>query len=212
MTVRELLAFCRPLYPDWDQALAERLTLQFDLPSDRPLGKLSRGMRMKAALLSCLAYRPELMVLDEPFGGLDPLVRDDFIQGLLEIPGDDRPRTFVISSHDIDEVERLADDVGFLAAGNLLVHEPADALRARFRAIEITGYSPITPPSPPPEGWTEVRQASQNVIRFVCKSFGQNEDDRIRGWFPGAAVSVHPMTLREIFLVLARAQRGKGAL
>jgi ABC-2 type transport system ATP-binding protein len=104
MTVSQLLAFCRPLYPTWDDGLATRLRGQFDLPGDRPIKKLSRGMRMKAALLSSLSYRPELMVLDEPFGGLDPLVRDDFIQGLLEIPGDDRPRTFIVSSHDIDEV------------------------------------------------------------------------------------------------------------
>ena len=212
MTTSQLLSFCRPLYPSWDQSLATRLAAQFDLPVDRALSKLSRGMRMKAALLSCLAYRPELMVLDEPFRGLDPLVRDDFIQGLLEIPGDDRPRTFIVSSHDIDEVERLADDVGFLAAGNLLVHEPADALRRRFRSIEIVGPSTIKPPSPPTEGWTEVKQASENVVRFVCTSFGGEEEGRIRARFPGATISIQAMTLREIFLVLARAERGKGAL
>ena len=133
MTVAQLLAYCAPLYPTWDPALAARLLTLFDLPADRPIKKFSRGMRMKAALLSNLAFRPELMVLDEPFSGLDPLVRDEFISGLLELPADDRPRTFVVSSHDIDEVEKLCDDVGFMAAGRLLVHEPADALRARFR-------------------------------------------------------------------------------
>ncbi len=213
MTVSEFLGFCRPFYPTWDKDLAARLTVQFDLPSDRPLSKLSRGMRMKAALLSGLAYRPELMVLDEPFGGLDPLVRDDFIQGLLELPGDDRPRTFIVSSHDIDEVERLADDVGFLAGGRLLVHEPADALRGRFRLVEVVGGAPVSLPSPLPSGWLEAKQPSENVVRFVCSSFEPSGGEvQIASVFPGAQVSVQAMMLQEIFLVLARMNRGKGAL
>jgi ABC-2 type transport system ATP-binding protein len=211
MTVSQLLAFCRPLYPTWDDGLATRLRGQFDLPGDRPIKKLSRGMRMKAALLSSLSYRPELMVLDEPFGGLDPLVRDDFIQGLLEIPGDDRPRTFIVSSHDIDEVERLADQVGFLAAGRLLVHESADALRGRFRTVEVVGTQAVSSPSPVPAGWTEVKQPAENVIQFVCNSFDPAEGDGgIRARFPGSGVTVHAMTLAEIFLVLARTHRESG--
>ena len=211
MTVSQLLAYCRPLYPTWDDGLAARLQGQFDLPGDRPIKKLSRGMRMKAALLSNLSYRPELMVLDEPFGGLDPLVRDDFIQGLLEIPGDDRPRTFIVSSHDIDEVERLADQVGFLAAGRLLVHESADALRGRFRTVEVVGTQAVSSPSPVPAGWTEVKQPAENVIQFVCNSFDPAEGDGgIRARFPGSGITVHAMTLAEIFLVLARTHRESG--
>src|SRR6188474_852043 len=84
MTVRQLLDYCRPFYPSWDPALEAKLLTQFDLPSERKLKQLSRGMKMKAALLSTLAYRPKLLVLDEPFSGLDPVVRDDFTRGLLE--------------------------------------------------------------------------------------------------------------------------------
>jgi ABC-2 type transport system ATP-binding protein len=156
MTVAQFIGFCRPLYPTWDSGLERRLLSSFELPLDRPLRKLSRGMQMKAALLSSLAYRPELMVLDEPFSGLDPLVRDDFIQGLLELPGDDRPRTIVVSSHDIDEVERLVDDVGYLSGGRLLVHETADGLRGRFRSVEVVGPGAAGAPggdgSPVPRG------------------------------------------------------------
>lgn len=151
------------------------------------------------------------MVLDEPFGGLDPLVRDDFIQGLLEIPGDDRPRTFIVSSHDIDEVERLADNVGFLANGRLLVHEPADALRARFRLVEVVGQGPVPLPAATPDGWVEVKRASESVVRFVCTAFGTGAESAILARFPGAAVAFRGMTLQEIFLVLARMHRGKEA-
>jgi ABC-2 type transport system ATP-binding protein len=209
MTVAQLLDYCRPLYPTWDEALARRLLALFALPADRPLKKLSRGMRMKASLLSNLSFRPELMVLDEPFSGLDPLVRDDFIQGLLELPGDDRPRTIIVSSHDIDEVERLADDVGFLAAGRLLVHEPADALRGRFRRIEIVGNKVAAQvPASIPNGWLEVRRPSDNVLQFVHSAFSQAATEaELIAAFPTSSLAVRAMTLREIFLVLARQQQ-----
>jgi ABC-2 type transport system ATP-binding protein len=212
MTVAQLLAYCRPLYPTWDEALATRLLALFDLPADRALKKLSRGMKMKAALLSNLAFRPELMVLDEPFSGLDPLVRDDFIQGLLELPDDDRPRTFVVSSHDIDEVERLCDDVGFMAAGRLLIHEPGDALRARFRHIEIVREAIAARAVAPPTTWREARQPAANVLQFVHTAFaGDTTERELAAQFPNASVTLRTMSLREIFLVLARQQRSDTA-
>ncbi len=208
MTVAQLLAYCRPLYPTWDEALAVRLLTMFDLPADRAIKKLSRGMKMKAALLSNLAFRPELMVLDEPFSGLDPLVRDEFIQGLLELPTDDRPRTFVVSSHDIDEVEKLADQVGFMAAGRMLVHESADGLRARFRRVEILGDDLAGPVGAPPPAWSEIRQPAPNVLQFVHSAFAAaTTAGELAARFPRAEVTFRAMSLREIFLVLARQQR-----
>jgi len=85
MTVKQFLDYCRPLYPNWDSDFEARLAREFDLPPATKLKDLSRGMRVKAALLSSLAYRPKLVILDEPFSGLDPLVRDEFIRGLLEL-------------------------------------------------------------------------------------------------------------------------------
>ena len=111
MTVGYFLAYLKPFYPTWDDARAEELLRQFDLPRDRKLKHLSRGMKMKAALASSLAYRPKLIVLDEPFSGLDPLVRDEFIEGLLESAGE---ATILISSHDLAEIESFASHVGYL--------------------------------------------------------------------------------------------------
>lgn len=212
MTVGQLNAYCRPLYPTWDRELERRLMMAFDLPADRPLKKLSRGMSMKAALLTNLAFRPELMILDEPFSGLDPLVRDDFIQGLLELPGDDRPRTVVVSSHDIDEVERLADDVGFLADGRMLVHEPADTLRGRFRSVEIVGPG-LAGPSPggTPAAWLEVGRPAENVMRLVHSAFTPASETELGQTFPGCRVTARAMSLREIFLVLARGHQARSA-
>src|SRR5262245_58104796 len=75
MTVAGLLSYCKPFYPDWDDAVASRLIGLLRLPLDRRLSELSRGVRLKAALVSSLAYRPRLLILDEPFSGLDVLVR-----------------------------------------------------------------------------------------------------------------------------------------
>ena len=85
MTAEQLCAFCKPLYPTWDDELCERLLIQFALPRKSRLRSFSRGMRMKAALVVALAFRPKLLVLDEPFSGLDPVVRDELIEGILEM-------------------------------------------------------------------------------------------------------------------------------
>ena len=85
MTVRRLIHYCKAFYPTWDDAFCDRLLEQFQLPLDRPIKSLSRGMRMKATLVSSLVYRPRLLILDEPFTGLDVLVRDEFVRGVLEL-------------------------------------------------------------------------------------------------------------------------------
>ena len=108
MTMRGPARLLRAVLPDVGRAFADDLRKRLDVPLDRTIKAFSRGMRMKAALLSSLAYRPRLLVLDEPFAGLDALVRDEFIQGILELAEEARWSVF-ISSHDIDEVERLAD-------------------------------------------------------------------------------------------------------
>ena len=110
MTVDYLMAYLKPFYPTWDDGRAQELLKAFELPGDRKLKHLSRGMRMKAALASSLAYRPKLLVLDEPFTGLDPLVRDEFIEGLVGIAQD---TTMLISSHDLAEIESFATHIGF---------------------------------------------------------------------------------------------------
>ena len=146
---------------------------QYDLPLRRKLGKLSRGMRMKAALVSALAFHPKLIVLDEPFGGLDPLVRDELVEGLLERAPES---TIFISSHDLSEFEKVASHVGYLEGGRLHFSEEMGALVERFREVELTFEA--TPPRPenPPASWMQI-DASSAVVRFVESRF---DDARTR--------------------------------
>jgi len=111
MTVGGMLDYFRPFYPNWDRKLEQQLVRQFDLPLNRKLKHLSRGMKMKASFASSLAYRPSLIILDEPFSGLDPLVRNELIEGLIERASE---TTIFLSSHDLAEIESFSSHVGYL--------------------------------------------------------------------------------------------------
>jgi ABC-2 type transport system ATP-binding protein len=201
MTVSQLLAYCQPFYPSWDAALCASLVRQFDLPPDVAIARLSRGMRVKAALVSSLAYRPKLLVLDEPFSGLDPSVRDELVRGVLELAGEEQ-WSVLISSHDVDEVERLVDAVAFIDAGRLLLSEPLAELQARFRLVEVTIEN--GQPPPPLESWIAL-ETSGRIVRFVETRYREGESERaLAEMFPTAQVDVQPMTLREIFVALVR--------
>ena len=127
MTPSQLIAYVKPFYSTWDDALCRKLQQDLALTAETPLRALSRGTRMKVALLISLAYRPELIILDEPFTGLDPLVRDELIRALLELTGEHHWTT-LISSHDIDEIERLADSIAYIDNGRIVFTESVQAL------------------------------------------------------------------------------------
>jgi ABC-2 type transport system ATP-binding protein len=209
MTVQQLIDFCRPMYPNWDPAFCSSLLAGFDLPLDRKLGRLSRGMRMKASLLTSLAYHPRLLVMDEPFTGLDPLVRDEVIRGLLELTGQEK-WTIFISSHDIDEVERLADWVGVINAGKIHLAESAASLQQRFRTVECVVPTGARLPANLPKPWL-IAEMTEHTVRFVDSAFEPGASEaRIAEVFPGSIdLTVSEMSLRDIFLALARTFRMK---
>ncbi|MCF7816622.1 MAG: ABC transporter ATP-binding protein [Kiritimatiellales bacterium] len=207
MTVPQLMAYCKPMYPTWDDAFCKKLLAQFGLPNDVKLKNMSRGMKVKAMLLSSLAYRPKLLVLDEPFSGLDPLVRDEFIRGILELTETEGWSVF-ISSHDIDEVERLADWVGFIDKGTLHVSESIESLQARFRQIEVALPDGFKIPKELPKEWL-VPEQSGHAYRFVDSQVGNGSAERFRSIFPAIGnMDPQPLSLREIYLTLARHVKG----
>jgi len=204
MTIAYLLAYLKPFYPTWDDTRAAQLIRQFDLPLDRQLRHLSRGMRMKVALASSLAYHPRLLIMDEPFSGLDPLVREDLIDGLLESAGE---TTILISSHDLGEIESFASHIGYLDRGRLQFSEEMTSLAARFREVEvIVDSAPLLPLDRPwPDHWLRT-ETSPALVRFVETRFDpERTADEIRRLFGDVRnISAHPMPLRSIFVTLAR--------
>ena len=209
MTVGYFMQFLRPFYPAWDDGLATALLRQFQLPLDRKLKHLSRGMRMKAALASSLAYRPKLIVLDEPFTGLDPLVRDELIEGLLARAEE---TTIFISSHDLAEIESFASHIGYLDAGRLQFSEELETLRARFREVVITLDGPHALPSDAPREWLQI-ESSGAVLRFIDTQYDEaRTPEQVRSLFPNVRdIAANGMPLRSIFVALAKARRAIAA-
>jgi ABC-2 type transport system ATP-binding protein len=205
MTVGAMLDYFRPFYPTWDNALEQQLVRQFDLPLKRNLKHLSRGMKMKAAFASSLAYRPALIVLDEPFSGLDPLVRDELIEGLIERAPE---TTIFLSSHDLAEIESFSSHIGYLQSGQLLFSEEMAVLGNRFRDVTITLTSPSPLPVNLPATWLE-SQTADCVLRFVQSDYSEESPREMAQRFPSARdIAFEPMTLRQIFLAIAKSGRG----
>jgi len=166
-------------------------------------------MRMKMALMCALPYRPKLLVLDEPFSGLDPLVRDEFMEELLGQAGE---MTILISSHELGEIDGVATHVAFLDGGKLLFQESMSDLTGRFREVHVTLETEAARPDPVPKEWMQVR-AIGNVLTFVDTCFDENGiNARICSRIEGVrGIDAQPMALRSIFTTLARSARD-GAL
>lgn len=231
MTVGQFLNYLRGFYPQWNDSV---LVQQLELPVNRKLKHLSRGMLMKAALASILAFSPEVILLDEPFSGLDPLVRDELIEALMsrvkprsladQAAFDPATRpTILISSHDLAEVESFATHIGFLHQGKLLFAEELGKLTARFREVTLTlppasaGLTPATlsrTSAAVPESWLLLEQTG-TAARFVhTHADSEPVNDQLAAVFTATdtpSVRIVPMTLREIFLALAKSGRAPAA-
>jgi ABC-2 type transport system ATP-binding protein len=137
MTIEIFLNYLRPFYPTWDRALEKQLLADFGLPLDRKLKHLSRGMRMKAAFIGALSYRPALLVLDEPFSGLDPVNAEVILAALraLQRAG----TTLILSSHHMWQIEDLCERFCIIAQGEVRAAGTLAELRAAWstRVVEV---------------------------------------------------------------------------
>jgi ABC-2 type transport system ATP-binding protein len=153
-------------------------------------------MRMKAAIASSLAYKPRLLILDEPFSGLDVLVRDQLSSTILE-----REITVFIASHDLSDIESFASHVAYVSDGRVLFTEQLTTLTDRFREVEVALDAPAELSSEKPANWWGLEQ-SPGLIRFVDSA---SDERQIRGAFPNARdIQIRGMSLRSIFIALAR--------
>jgi ABC-2 type transport system ATP-binding protein len=209
LTVSEYLDYLRPFYPRWERSLEMSLREQMQLPPARKLRDLSHGMRIKMALVAALAYSPRLLILDEPFAGLDPVVRDEVIEGLLRQAGS---MTILISSHELSEIESFATDIAFLHAGTLMFQESLDRLTERCREVYVTLDSTAQIPHPLPPHWLRAR-VSGNVLMFVETEFAaETLSELVHMLCEGVrGIDARPMTLRSIFTALTPAVR-EGAM
>jgi ABC-2 type transport system ATP-binding protein len=196
MTVSQMIRFTRAFYPDWRPEEEQKLLRQFKLPVDRKVRSLSKGMRTKLGLLIAFARQPELLILDEPSEGLDPVGIEELLEILVARCGEGT--TVFFSSHQIAEVERIADQVCILHAGRLVLDSSLDDLRQSYRRIDLIF------PSVPAEhdfrimGVEDVRTrghqmsvlASKNADAVVARAHD----------FEATSIDVTPVGLRDVFL------------
>ena len=136
MRVDELMNYTRAFYPDWDVSYADELRKTFDLDASAKVKQLSQGQKARAALLTALAYRPPLLLLDEPSSGLDPVVRRDILGAIIRTVADEG-RTVLFSSHLLEEVERVADDVAMIHRGEIVMCDSFENIRENHQCVTL---------------------------------------------------------------------------
>jgi ABC-2 type transport system ATP-binding protein len=196
------MKFVESIYGDWDQAYAQNLVQKFDLKTDQKLKGFSHGQRVKASLLLLLARKPDLLILDEPTTGLDPVARSEVVEELAEILRDEN-RSVLFSSHNTHDVEQLSDSLTFLHDGRILASQDIESFLNGWRNIRCQGEVDANNLCLP--SIANVRQ-SGSITSIKLDEFNDECLDVLRA--QGLEViDVNRMSLEEIFI--ASVKRGK---
>lgn len=215
MTVAEIVRFTAAFYPTWNDALCAELLRKFNLDPAKRIKELSRGMVAKTALTLALAHEPRLLILDEPTDGLDAVVRKEFLESIVSVAADEG-RTVVISSHLLQDVERVADRVALMDGSRLRFVEDTESLKERVREVKLT-FAGDAPELPVAEDAnlakdnTDLRKALPGLVSsrrekhewlLVLDNHGPGTMAELAARFPGARIETRGMTLEDIFVAL----------
>ncbi len=197
-TTRELIRFCKPLYPNWDEAIEENVIKRFRVDVTKKLRAMSLGQRRAVGLLLAICPRPEVLILDEPAANLDAVLRREFLDQVLELVAD-ADRTVFFSSHLLTDVERVADRLALIHDGEILLYQELDSLKENVRRLRM-----VFPDSAPSEVKVpralRVRRHGREVLATVVgysdETVRQLEKDT------GATIETHSLGLEEMFIDL----------
>ena len=199
MRVDEFMRYTRAFYPKWDAVYAEQLREQFGLIPGARIKTLSKGQRAKAGLLAAQAHRPDLLLLDEPSSGLDPIVRKDILAAVIRTVADEG-RTVFFSSHLLEEIERVSDHIAMLHQGKLVLCGPLDEIKVQHRRITLRfdahqATQPVIPGALAVSGmgreWTVICAAGRIELPAIASKLG------------ASIVDEDAASLNEIFLAHA---------
>ncbi len=199
MRVEQFLRFIAAHYPTWDDAYCQRLLERFRLDPHKQIRELSHGMRVGLALIAALAYRPILLLLDEPMAGLDPIARADFLQWLREDAiAPEAGRAVLISSHILEDVVAVADEIVIIRHGEVVTHASLGDLEREWRILSVASWTSA-------QQWSAfpVIRGRDGSVRLLCRrqeSEGLVAELTARGI---AVLDVRAPTLHELFLGLA---------
>ena len=200
MSVREILEFGSALHPRWDSSLAEELATKLQLDSDAKVHTLSRGTRAKVALTLAVACRPEVLLLDDPTAGLDPLVRREILQGILESVSEEGGAV-VYASHLVHDIERVADRIAVLDEGRLELEDSLERLKARVRRVRAV-FDDVISTIPRLDGMVDCTSEGRLLTVVVAADNGDLEAELRRA---GALeLEIEPLSLEEILVAFLR--------
>jgi ABC-2 type transport system ATP-binding protein len=196
MTVADIIRFTRPFFPKWRDDLELKYLKVFDLPANKKIPNLSKGMRSKLMLLLAISRGAELLVLDEPTDGLDPAAVEEVLRELVALSASDGVTIF-FSSHQLAEVEQIASEIVIIDKGCAVVSGAMEDLKQRYQRINVV-FADGVPEVRWGDGAGHIRQegrmvsilAGRNIEGIVAQAQG----------LPGATVEKHSVTLKELFL------------
>lgn len=197
MTVEQIIRFTRPFFPHWRADLEKRCLKAFELPPRRKIPDLSKGMRSKLMLLLAIARGAKLLILDEPTDGLDPAALEEVLRELVTIAAAEGITIF-FSSHQLAEVEQIADHVAIVDEGRVVVGDSLDDLKARYRRLHIVFENELRVAVDWGEGAERVRQEGRSVSILASRN-AEKLAEQARA-IPGASVEQFPVGLKEIFM------------
>jgi len=208
MSIAQLTGFTGAFFPTWNTDLCTSLLERFTLDPKQKVKGLSRGMLAQTALCLALAHEPEMLILDEPTGGLDAVVRREFLEQVLGAAADEG-RTILISSHMLDELDRVADHVGYLEEGEMRLAETTESLKERVREYRLT-FANEAPKELADPAWLSVRQVTPHEWTLTVDNDDKDTQPGLQSRFPEASISGRELTLEEIFVALAQTQEKSG--
>ena len=204
MTVEEIVRFNAAFFPTWDAALADSLLRRLDLPRNRRLRDLSRGMQAKVGLVMALGSRPEVLILDDPTSGLDAVVRREFLEAVIANVQSEGGTVF-FSTHLLHEMERIADEVAILHEGRLRLRASLDDVKSDVKKLRAV-YPSDVPESFPVTGLLRVERSAHQAVLTVT-GYTPDAREALRG--AGAeSVEVIDLSLEEIFVEIVKGDVG----
>lgn len=202
MCFRDLSRYVGNFYDHWNSRFAEDLAIRWGVSSLRPLATLSGGEQRKAAIILALAPEPDVLILDEPAAGLDPVSRRELVSEVVSVLNRQTDATILFSTHIISDLERVAERVGVIERGRLVLNRPLDELQNCFRRVQVIFPGETAPPRFSIPGARHCLFAGP-VVSGVTEYFDAEHIEGLKRW-PGVRVQTFPISLEEIFLEICR--------
>lgn len=205
MAVGEVIGFTRAFYPTWNDRLCNSLLAQYGLAPEKRVEQLSHGMTTKLALILALSHEPELLILDEPTTGLDPIIREEFLEGILHPLVARTDRTVIFSSHIMSDIEAVSDTIAIVNEGRLIVCRSRAALLGRTKRVALTLGNATGENFDLPNVLEEVRD--NGTIVLTMADFEHEQLDELRARPEVRSADVRDLSLEDIFKAYIRADR-----